>query len=148
LFCARLPICLLFLWLIKTAYCIFPSVETTKNERKKQLAASPTHSALRTLYFRFISFQLQDLQEIKDAIGRAAVNGALFYRITARPRKRRYFLLKVFRSKRLYKIMVLSIVCLMIVISFVFLSTQGRATKLYDEYRQSVLTYVHTYIHI
>jgi len=71
--------------------------------------------------------------------------------------KQRYFLLKVFDPKALYKIMFLSIACLMIIMGFAFLHIQGRATKFYDEYRHSVLTYVihiyiyntyvHTYIH-
>ena len=113
LFCARLPICLLFLRLIKTAYCSFSSVETTDVERKKQLAASPTHSALPTLYFRFISFQLQDFQEIKDAMRRAELQwlALCFIQSLLALATQRYFPLKVFQSKNLYKIMVLSVAC-------------------------------------
>jgi hypothetical protein len=146
LFYARLPICLLFLRLIKTAYCVFSSVESTKDERKKQLAASPKRSALPTLHFRFISFQLQDFKKIKDAIWRATVNGAVFYTVTACTRKTALFPSRSFRSKSLYKIMVLSIV-LHNSNEFCFLPTQGRTTKFYDEYRHHLHMYIPIYIY-
>jgi hypothetical protein len=60
--------------------------------------------------------------------------------------QQRYFLLEVLRSKSLYKIMVFSIE-LDNNNEFCFLRTQGRATKFYDVYRHSELTYVHTCIY-
>jgi hypothetical protein len=100
LFCARLLISLPFLWLIKTSYCIFLSVRL-QSTSPHQLVSSPTDSAAATLHFQFISFQLQEFQEIKDATRRATVNGAVFYRITARGHKIASFRSKSFSIQKL-----------------------------------------------